>query len=154
MRVYGEDILDSKAVEKIIRTMSMKFDHVVTTILESHDTDTLSVAELQRSIEIHVNIILEKIEKVKEEPLKIQGNLNNIAKSSQMGEDRARENFNNGGRGNFRGGGRRSFSGRGQGNFNQWRDNNYNNFNPSHQGRGGNNFGSNNRGRGRGYYNQ
>ncbi|XP_039683033.1 heterogeneous nuclear ribonucleoprotein A2 homolog 1-like [Medicago truncatula] len=149
MRVYGEDIQDSKVVEKILRTMPMKYDHVVTTILESHDTDTLSVAELQGSIESHVNRILEKTEKVKEEALKSQVNLNNVAESSQMGEARTRDNFNNGGRGSFRGRDRGSFRGRGRGNFNQWRDNNYNNFNQSHQGKGGNNFGSNNRGRGR-----
>jgi len=81
-------------------------------------------------------------------------NLNNAVESSHIGEARARDNYNNGGRGNFRGRGRGTFRGRGRGNLNQWRDNNYNNFNPSHQGRGGNNFGSNNRGRGRGYYNQ
>lgn len=81
MRVYGEDIQDSKVVEKILRTMPMKYDHVVTTILESHDTDTLSVAELQGSIESHVNRILEKTEKVKEEAMKSQVNLNNVAES-------------------------------------------------------------------------
>jgi len=47
MRVYGEDNLNSKVVEKILRTMPMKYDHMVTTMLESHDTDTLSVVELQ-----------------------------------------------------------------------------------------------------------
>lgn len=30
MRVYGEDIPESKGLEKILRTMLMKFDHVVT----------------------------------------------------------------------------------------------------------------------------
>nr|KYP74180.1 hypothetical protein KK1_006848 [Cajanus cajan] len=29
MRVYGEDIPESKVVEKILRIMLMKFDHVV-----------------------------------------------------------------------------------------------------------------------------
>ncbi|CAJ2651487.1 unnamed protein product [Trifolium pratense] len=106
---------------------------------------TLSIAELQGSIESHVNRILEKTEKVKEEALKSQVNFNNAGESSQMGEGRGRDNFNNnnGGRGNFRGRGRGTFRGRGRGNFNQWRDNNFNNFNPSYQGRGGNNFGSN-----------
>ena len=48
----------------------VKFDHVVTTIIESHDTDSLSVAELPGSIESHVNRIIEKTEKVvKEEAL-------------------------------------------------------------------------------------
>jgi len=96
--------------------MPMKFDHLVTTILESHDTNTLSVAELQRSIESHINQILEKTEKVKERTLKIQVNLNNVFESNQMGEGRARDNFNNGGRGKYRGRGRGTFRGKGRGN--------------------------------------
>ena len=44
IRVYGKNILDNKVVKKILHTMPMKFDHVVTTIIKSHDTDTLSVA--------------------------------------------------------------------------------------------------------------
>ncbi|RDX80501.1 hypothetical protein CR513_38941, partial [Mucuna pruriens] len=72
MRVYGEDIPESKVVEKILRTMPMKFDHVVTTIVEAHDTNTMTVAELQGSIE--VSKILEKTEKANEEALKSQQN--------------------------------------------------------------------------------
>lgn len=60
MRVYGENILDSKVVEKILCTMEMKFDHVVTTIIKSYNTYTFSVAEFQGSIENHDNKILEK----------------------------------------------------------------------------------------------
>ena len=52
--------------------MSMKVDHVVTTIMKSYNTDTLSVAELQESIESHVNKILEKTKKVKDEALKVK----------------------------------------------------------------------------------
>ncbi|XP_058762797.1 uncharacterized protein LOC131636157 [Vicia villosa] len=97
MRLYGEDIPDSKVVEKILRTMSMKFDHVVTTIIESHDTDTLSIAELQGSIESHVNRILEKTEKVvKEEALKSQVNFNNTYESSYIVEERGQNSFNRG----------------------------------------------------------
>jgi len=70
MKVYGEDIPESKVVEKILRTMPMKFDHVVTTIIESHDTNIMMVAELQGSIESHVSKILEKTEKANEEALK------------------------------------------------------------------------------------
>nr|KYP44927.1 hypothetical protein KK1_033561 [Cajanus cajan] len=106
MKVYGEDIPDSKVVEKILRTMPMKFDHVVTTIIESHDTDIMTVAELQGSIESHVSRILEKTEKVNEEALKSQVNLNNIDETNQSVESRGRDNYNNGGRGNYRGRGR------------------------------------------------
>lgn len=45
--MYREDISDNKVVEKILHITSMKFDHVVTTIIVSHNTDTLLVAELQ-----------------------------------------------------------------------------------------------------------
>ncbi|XP_072090655.1 uncharacterized protein [Arachis hypogaea] len=70
MRVYGEDMPDSKVVEKILRTMPMKYDHVVTTILESHDMDTMTIAELQGTMESHISRILEKSEKSIEEALK------------------------------------------------------------------------------------
>lgn len=50
MRVCGEDVPNIKVSEKILCTMPMKFDHVVTTIIESYDTETLSVAELHDQI--------------------------------------------------------------------------------------------------------
>lgn len=94
--------LDSKVVEKSLRTMSMKFDHVVTTIIKSHDTNTLFVAKLQGRIESHVNRILEKTKKVvKEESLKSQVNFNNTTESSCTGEERVQSNYNNRGRENI-----------------------------------------------------
>ncbi|KAH1213965.1 hypothetical protein GmHk_14G041812 [Glycine max] len=104
MRVYGEDIPDNKVV---------KFGHVVTSIIKSHNIDTMTVVELQGSIERLVTRILEKTEKVSEEALKSQVNLNNVAKTSQNAENRGRDNFNNGRRGNFTGRGRGNYRGRG-----------------------------------------
>nr|XP_025638422.1 uncharacterized protein LOC112733615 [Arachis hypogaea] len=142
MRVYGEDMLDSKVVEKILHTMPMKYDHVVATILESHDMDTMTIAELQGTMESHINRILEKSEKSTEEALKSRVNLNNVAESSHTQERRGRGfNFQSRGRGNFRG--------RGRGNYNQG---SYHNFTPPNQGRGGTNFRPVNRGRGRGNF--
>lgn len=69
------NILDNKMVEKSQCNMSLKVDHVVTTIMESHNIDTLSVVELQESIKSHVNKILEKTEKVK---------LGSLEKSSEL----------------------------------------------------------------------
>jgi len=148
MRVYGEDIPENKVVEKILRIMLMKFDHVVTTIIESHDTDIMMVVELQGSIENHVSIILEKTEKENEEALKSQVNFTNIVESNRSKDGRGREDKNI----NFKGRGRGSFRGRGRCNFNQqWRDNN---FRPPNQGRGrgGHNVRSINHGRGRGSF--
>ncbi|CAI8600848.1 unnamed protein product [Vicia faba] len=89
MTVYGEDISDGKVVEKILRTIPIKFDHVVTTIIETHDLDKMTVAELQGSIESHVSRILEKTEKVSEEALKSQVSFNNVVESSQSINERS-----------------------------------------------------------------
>ncbi|XP_072076479.1 uncharacterized protein [Arachis hypogaea] len=144
IRVYGEDMSDSKVVEKILHTMPMKYDHVVTTILESHDMDTMTIAELQGTMKSHISRILEKSEKSIEEALKSLVNLNNVAESShtQVGQGRG-FNFQSRGRGSFRC--------RGPGNYNQ---ESYNNFTPPNQGRGGTNFRPINRGRGRGNFYQ
>lgn len=101
LSVYGENIMDNKVVEKSLCNMLMKVDHVVTTIMELHDIDTL-----QGSIESHVNRILQKTEKAKEEALKSQVNFNNINESNQMGEDmetsiKRENNFNPKGGNNF-----------------------------------------------------
>lgn len=117
--------------------MSVKVDHVVTTIMESHNIDTLSVVELQESIQSHVNKILEKTEKVNEEALKSQVNFNNVNECNQMGEGRSCDNLNYGGRGNFRGRGQEPLEEEDM-ETSIKRENNLNNFNP----RGGNNFGS------------
>nr|XP_025625990.1 uncharacterized protein LOC112718447 [Arachis hypogaea] len=126
MRVYGEDMPDSKVVEKILRTMPIKYDHVVTTILESHDMDTITIAELQGTMESNISRILKKSEKSTEEALKSRVNFNNVAESSRIKEGQGRGfNFQSRGRGSFRG--------RGRGNYNQG---SYNNFTPPNQGRG------------------
>jgi len=115
MRVYGEDIHESKVVEKILRTKSMKFDHVVTTIIESHNTNIMTLAELQGSIESHVSRILEITEKANEEALKIQVNFTNIVESNRSKDGRGRKDGNI----NLRGRGCGSFKGKGRCNFNQ-----------------------------------
>ncbi|KAF7820234.1 Retrovirus-related Pol polyprotein from transposon TNT 1-94 [Senna tora] len=153
MRIYGENIPDSKVVEKILRTMPIKYDHVVTTIIESHNLEEMSVAELQGSMESHVSRILEKTEKPVEEALKSQVTLNNATQTSQRKDNNGGPVYNSGGRGNFRGRGRGNFRGRGRGNnYNPGRGNN--DFRQMNQGRGGQNFNFQNRGRGRGNFNQ
>ncbi|XP_016191825.1 uncharacterized protein LOC107632671 [Arachis ipaensis] len=90
MRVYREDMPDSKVVEKILRIMPMKYDHVVTTILEFHNMDTMTIAELQGTMESHISRILEKSEKSTEEALKSRANLSNVAEPSRTQEGRGR----------------------------------------------------------------
>ncbi|XP_004301387.1 PREDICTED: uncharacterized protein LOC101292803 [Fragaria vesca subsp. vesca] len=53
MRNYGEDMQDVKIVEKILRTLTDKFNYIVCSIEESKDIDSLSVDELQSSLIVH-----------------------------------------------------------------------------------------------------
>lgn len=53
MRVHGEKIQDVTVVEKILRSMTPKFNYVVCSIEESKDLDDLSIDELQGSLLVH-----------------------------------------------------------------------------------------------------
>ena len=53
MRIYGEDMQDVKVVEKILRSLTEKFNYVVCSIEESKDIDALTVNELQSSLIVH-----------------------------------------------------------------------------------------------------
>ena len=45
MRTYGEDMQDVKVVEKILRSLTEKYNYVVCSIEESKDIDALSIDE-------------------------------------------------------------------------------------------------------------
>jgi Reverse transcriptase (RNA-dependent DNA polymerase)/gag-polypeptide of LTR copia-type/Integrase core domain/GAG-pre-integrase domain len=53
MRTYGEDLSDQKVVEKILISLTEKYDYVVTAIEESKDLSTLSIQQLMSSLESH-----------------------------------------------------------------------------------------------------
>ncbi|KAF2324311.1 hypothetical protein GH714_012253 [Hevea brasiliensis] len=53
MRSNGEDMSDTKIVEKILRTLTEKFTYVCVSIEESKDIETMSVDELQSSLVVH-----------------------------------------------------------------------------------------------------
>lgn len=53
MRAYGDTILDKKIVEKILISISDKYDSIVTTIEQTKDLSTLSVTELIDSLEAY-----------------------------------------------------------------------------------------------------
>ncbi|XP_074363226.1 uncharacterized protein LOC141703678 [Apium graveolens] len=52
-RNYGEDMADVKIVEKILRTLTDKWNYVVCSIEEAKDIDQLSVDALQSSLLVH-----------------------------------------------------------------------------------------------------
>ncbi|XP_073121219.1 uncharacterized protein [Henckelia pumila] len=53
LRSYGEEISDQTIVEKVLRSLTPKFDHVVAAIEESKDLSTYSFDELMGSLQSH-----------------------------------------------------------------------------------------------------
>jgi hypothetical protein len=53
MKANGENKGDTAVVEKILRSLTQKFDYVVCSIEESRDIDTLTIDELQSSLIVH-----------------------------------------------------------------------------------------------------
>lgn len=53
MRVHGEQMKDVTVVEKILRSLSEKFNYIVCSIEESNNIDELSIDELQSSLIVH-----------------------------------------------------------------------------------------------------
>jgi hypothetical protein len=53
MRIHGEQMNDLVIIEKILRSMTSKYDYVVCSIEESNDLDTMSIDELQSSLLVH-----------------------------------------------------------------------------------------------------
>lgn len=53
IRVCKDNITYQQVVDKVLRTLSPKFDHVVAIIEEIRDLDTMEVEELQHSLEAH-----------------------------------------------------------------------------------------------------
>ena len=52
-RSNGEDMPDSKIVEKVLRTLTERFTYVVVSIEESKDTGRMTIDELQSSLSVH-----------------------------------------------------------------------------------------------------
>ena len=53
MRIHSERMEDMVIIEKILRSMTPKYNYVVCSIKESIDLDTLSINELQSSLLVH-----------------------------------------------------------------------------------------------------
>ncbi|XP_019237319.1 PREDICTED: uncharacterized protein LOC109217517 [Nicotiana attenuata] len=95
LRRYGEDIKDVRVVQKILRTLTPKFDFVVCAIEESKDLDSMLVEQLEGSLQAHEEKIKRRQEVPLEQLLKTQASFKDYG-----GEKSYREN----GRGRGRGG--------------------------------------------------
>ncbi|XP_070040323.1 uncharacterized protein [Nicotiana tomentosiformis] len=132
LRRYGEDIKDVRVVEKILRTLTPKFDFVVCAIEESKDLDSMMVEQLKGSLQSHEEKIKRRQEVPLEQVLKTRASFKDYG-----GEKSYRKNGRGRGRGSHR---------RGRSN-----DKNFNNEVKIHQTFRGHGRGHRG-GRGRGYY--
>jgi len=97
MKANGETLRDVAIIEKILRSLTLKFDYVVRSIEEFKDIDTLTTDELQSSLLVHEQRMSSHI---KEEQA-----LQAIHESPSRGSGRGRGSF----RGRERGRGRQKF---------------------------------------------
>lgn len=101
MKTHGERMEQTVIVEKILRSMTAKFNYVVCSIEESNNVSTLSIDELQSSLLVHEQRM--KGYKEEEQALKVT----NAGKMEGRGRGRGRGRGNNkGGRDGGRGRGR------------------------------------------------
>ena len=125
LRVNGEEISDKRIIEKILRSMTRKFEHVIVAIEESKDLNTFSLEELLGSLQSHELRIKQFDSSPSEQAFQIRDT----------------------NRGGFRGRGGRSARGRGQGRGQIQSENS----SPSQGGRGRGRGGYSGRGRGNSY---
>lgn len=98
IRANGEKKGDIIVVEKILRSITHKFDYVVYSIEESRDIDTLTIDELQSSLLVHEQLMSTHIEE--EHALQIthenqsRGWGQGRGSSRGRGWGRGRQNFN------------------------------------------------------------
>ena len=53
MKIHGENMQQVAIIEKILRSMTSRFDYVVCSVEESNNLDTLTIDELQSSLLVH-----------------------------------------------------------------------------------------------------
>ena len=88
MKLNGENIGDVKVVEKILRSMTPKFDYIVCSIEKSKNTTILTIDELQSSLHAHEQRMSSHVEE--EHALKITHGEQSGGRSQGRGSFRGR----------------------------------------------------------------
>ncbi|XP_074326990.1 uncharacterized protein LOC141664933 [Apium graveolens] len=97
MRNCREIIDDVKIVEKILRSLTDNFNYVVCSIEESKDIDSLTVDELQESLQVHECKVIEK--KTEEQVLQVKNEPRNARGRVKWTSQRGGSSFRGRGRG-------------------------------------------------------
>ncbi|PON49915.1 Zinc finger, CCHC-type, partial [Parasponia andersonii] len=87
MRIHGERMEDVTIIEKILRSMTPKFNFIVCSIEESKDIDALSIDELQSSLLVHEQKINQQ---EKEEQALKASTENHLTPKGDRGQGRGR----------------------------------------------------------------
>ncbi|XP_026378463.1 uncharacterized protein LOC113272887 [Papaver somniferum] len=85
MNIYGEVIADKKLVEKILISLSEKYDPIITAIEESKNINTLSVTELMGSLEAYEQRLSRRNEAPVESAFQSKLNFGKSQKSKEDG---------------------------------------------------------------------
>ncbi|CAL8113867.1 unnamed protein product [Prunus armeniaca] len=88
MRIHGERMSDVVVIEKILRSMTQKFDYVVCSIEESNEIAELSIDELQSSLLVHEQKIIVHV--MEEQVLKVSQQNNSPTRGRGHGGYRSR----------------------------------------------------------------
>ncbi|XP_012828244.1 PREDICTED: uncharacterized protein LOC105949478 [Erythranthe guttata] len=104
MRSYGEKIVDQTIIEKVLRSLTPKFNHVVAVIEESKDLSIYSFDELMGSLQAHEARSTVHMKKNEEKAFQVKGPAarNGWSENSTY-KGRGRGGFRGRGRGNGRG---------------------------------------------------
>ena len=60
MKACKGELTNQQIIDKVLRTLTPRFDHVVVVIEESKDLDSMKVEELQNSLEAHEQRVNER----------------------------------------------------------------------------------------------
>ncbi|GAA0141427.1 hypothetical protein LIER_02571 [Lithospermum erythrorhizon] len=106
LRSNGEELTETKIVQKILRTLTSKYTYIVVSIEESHDVESMSVDELESSLAMHSQKFQRFTKETTDDDqvLKVEGRFNNLSvrgrgSGSYRGSSSYRGKGRSGGRG-------------------------------------------------------